>query len=163
MQGDNECVTRKCTLLEAQNIALGLKPGPYINRESEKDGSNVIVTLDATSCIGHNDVAKILSQLIGLEIPVNRISISLVPGDVLVVGQYVGARLPEGATSLPEGARIDWYIVTCYRAGWGDRQKEFCADFDRSAYKLAGWGDFSEMEKSAKKHFPKYFDPEMFE
>jgi hypothetical protein len=35
----------------------------------------------------------------------------LAPGDVLLVGQYVGPRPPEGTTELPEGAEVRWTKV----------------------------------------------------
>ncbi len=67
---------------------------------------------DFTSAIGHKDTAMIVGNLLGMEIEANRISISLTPNDVLIVAQYKGPRLPEGATQLPEGAKIEWFIVT---------------------------------------------------
>ena len=60
------------------------------------------------SIVGHADVAAVLSDLLGYKVPVNRVTVSLQPGDVLFVGQYCGPRLPEGATKLPEGAVIKW-------------------------------------------------------
>ena len=47
----------------------------------------------------------------GVEIPCNRATVALKEGDVALVGQYSGPRLPEGATSLPEGAAIKWLVV----------------------------------------------------
>jgi hypothetical protein len=32
-------------------------------------------------------------------------------GEGVLVAQYRGPRLPEGATELPEGATIEWYVV----------------------------------------------------
>jgi hypothetical protein len=52
---------------------------------------------EAQSCVGHPDTAKIL----GVEC--NRINVALEEGDVLYVAQLQGGRLPEGATTLPEG------------------------------------------------------------
>jgi hypothetical protein len=49
--------------------------------------------------------------MLGVTIACNRESITLTDGDILLVGQYVGPRLPEGATTLPENSRIDWKIV----------------------------------------------------
>jgi len=66
------------------------------------------------SIVGHADVAAVLSDLLGIDVPVNRVSVSLQPGDVLFVGQYCGPRLPEGAKKLPEGAKIKWYRVDLY-------------------------------------------------
>ena len=63
------------------------------------------------SAVGHADTAALFSAQLGREIPANRISVKLSPEDILVVGQYVGPRLPEGATGLPEGAKIEWWVV----------------------------------------------------
>ena len=63
------------------------------------------------SCVGHQDTAHLFSKLLGREIPCNRVSVKLVAGSAILVGQYVGPRLPEGATELPEGASIEWWIV----------------------------------------------------
>lgn len=58
------------------------------------------------SAVGHADIARILSGMIGIEIPMNRVNVALNQGDTLIMGAYIGPRLPEGATSLPEGATI---------------------------------------------------------
>jgi hypothetical protein len=39
------------------------------------------------------------------------VSVALASGDEAVVAQYVGPRLPEGATALPEGANFSWFLV----------------------------------------------------
>jgi len=66
---------------------------------------------DAVSAVGHDLTAKIFSEILGLPIKADRRSIRLNRGDTTLVGQYSGPRLPEGATSLPEGAQITWYEV----------------------------------------------------
>lgn len=63
------------------------------------------------SGVGHTDTATVFSNILGVEIPADRSTISLRPEDTLVVGQYKGPRLPEGAKKLPEGATIQWWIV----------------------------------------------------
>ena len=50
-----------------------------------------------TSAIGHQDTAKVL----GVEF--NRTNVHLSQGDTAYVAQLQGGRLPEGATTLPEG------------------------------------------------------------
>lgn len=67
---------------------------------------------DVISCIGHADTAKVLSSLLGREVPCNRESINLMEGDELYVAQIIGGRLPEGATTLPEGFRFKFIKVT---------------------------------------------------
>ena len=63
------------------------------------------------SAIGHADTARILSGLLGKEVPVNRATINLQRGERAILAQYIGPRLPEGATELPEGAKIRFFYV----------------------------------------------------
>ena len=63
------------------------------------------------SAIGHADTANILSNILERNIPVNRSTVSLDSGDEAVVAQYIGPRLPEGATQLPDGAIIKFYFL----------------------------------------------------
>ena len=67
---------------------------------------------ETISAVGHPDTAAVISDLLGKEVPANRISISLEKGDVLYVAQLLGGRLPEGCKSLPEGFQMKFYKVT---------------------------------------------------
>ena len=69
------------------------------------------VPQEGTSCIGHVDTAQVVSNILGVTIPMNRINVSLKRGDVLYVAQIMGGRLPEGATQLPEGFMIKFLRV----------------------------------------------------
>ena len=64
-----------------------------------------------TSAVGHADTAAVFSNVLGVPVPCNRATVALKEGDVALVGQYSGPRLPEGATALPEGATIKWLVV----------------------------------------------------
>jgi hypothetical protein len=66
------------------------------------------------SCIGHPDTAAVVSAELGRDIPVNRISVHLNPGDALYVAQFAGGRLPEGTTRLPDGFAIKYMKVFIY-------------------------------------------------
>lgn len=66
----------------------------------------------AKACIGHADTAAVIGSYLGVEIQVNRENIALESDDVLYVAQLQGGRLPEGATTLPEGFKFVWYVVT---------------------------------------------------
>ena len=66
---------------------------------------------NCTSAVGHADTAAVFSSVLGVEIPCNRVTVALKEGDVALVGQYSGPRLPEGASTLPEGATIKWMVV----------------------------------------------------
>lgn len=63
------------------------------------------------SAIGHADTAAVFSAVLGLPVAAERVNVILRPGDMALIGQYRGPRLPEGATSLPEGATIQWLLV----------------------------------------------------
>lgn len=64
------------------------------------------------AAIGHEDTAAIVAAELGFsEAPFARITITVQPGDQMVVAQYRGPRLPEGARTLPPGARIEYWVV----------------------------------------------------
>jgi hypothetical protein len=128
MSGNLVCETMPISLFDAQN-ALGIEfPGyrgahdygvteyspPKLGEEGLKDDNVRKLPDGIISCVGHADVASVMSKILTVRVPFNRISVSLKEGDTLIVGQYVGPRLPEGATRLPEGAVIKWYVVTAY-------------------------------------------------
>lgn len=75
------------------------------------------VPTDVESAIGHTDTAKVVSGILGFEVKPNRVSIKLTESDVLYVAQYTGPRLPEGATTLPEGASLEFFEVTFLASG----------------------------------------------
>ena len=66
---------------------------------------------DAISYIGHEDLANIL----GVEY--RRESLKLRQGDVLLVAQVTGGRLPEGAPELPENIVIRYFCVQIVETG----------------------------------------------
>jgi hypothetical protein len=70
------------------------------------------LAVGAISYIGHESTRVIVGKELDLELSFNRGTLALRPRDVLLVAQYVGPRLEEGATSLPEGARINFLKVT---------------------------------------------------
>jgi len=63
------------------------------------------------SGVGHADTASVFSSILGTSVPMNRVSIDFSGLDLILVGQYSGPRLPEGTTSLPEGATIKWFTI----------------------------------------------------
>jgi len=81
-------------------------------RASIEEVRRLVAETRPISFMGHADIARLVSQELAVyDVPVNRINVRLQPGDNVIVAQYMGARLPEGAKQLPEGARIDYYLV----------------------------------------------------
>ena len=89
----------------------GIGPHPF-DMLSVESISPEDIPEDTVSAIGHADTAKVLSGVLGREIEANRINVSLDRDSVLYVAQLVGGRLPEGATTLPEGALFRFYRIT---------------------------------------------------
>jgi len=70
------------------------------------------IPADVVSAIGHADTAAVLTNMLGFEVPMNRINVALDENTELYVAQLIGGRLPEGSTTLPEGFAFKFYRVT---------------------------------------------------
>ena len=78
------------------------------------------LALGTISAVGHADTAAVFSSVLGVSVPVNKATVALKAGERALLGQYSGPRLPEGATSLPEGAAIKWLLVHTVQWSWVD-------------------------------------------
>jgi hypothetical protein len=93
-------------MLERKSQLIQFLPCSVEDARLELEGCEII------SAIGHTDTAAVVSAMLETPLPANRISVKLAPGDGLLVAQLTGTRLPEGATKLPEGASIEFWIVS---------------------------------------------------
>jgi hypothetical protein len=84
----------------------------FYRRITTEKAREMVTRREPVSYVGHADVARIISVQLGTEIKANRVNVELRPGDVVLLAQYVGPRLPEGATELPSGARIEFIFVS---------------------------------------------------
>ena len=89
----------------ATDLQVCRVPPEYIRGEIEEAGG-------FTSIVGHADTAALFSSLLGLDVAHNRDAFKFEEGTVLFVGELSGGRLPEGATTMPEGVKISWVMVT---------------------------------------------------
>ena len=69
------------------------------------------IPTDVVSCIGHADTANVLTDMLGFDVPCNRVNVTINADTELYVAQVTGGRLPEGATKLPEGFEIKFFKV----------------------------------------------------
>jgi hypothetical protein len=78
-----------------------------------------------TNIIGHADTAAVVEQVLRAEVGAlklpepQRLTVQLAIADEVLVAQYTGPRLPEGATQLPEGARIEFWLVAHHNSARG--------------------------------------------
>ncbi len=87
---------------------------PATVRFEEVTVAEVVKALEGgfTSAIGHADTAAVVGNILGVEVAMNRINVSLTPDTELFIAQVVGGRLPEGCTTLPEGVTIKFVRAT---------------------------------------------------
>lgn len=92
-----------------------------INMLSNPDGCSVnfnaidpqdVASMSFTSAVGHADTAAVIGNILGVSVPMNRATVTLNRGDKVVIAQLHGTRLPEGATQLPDGASIKFWLVS---------------------------------------------------
>jgi hypothetical protein len=79
--------------------SLSIEPIP------EKTVSELVQAGDLQSAIGHAGLTPVLEARLGVNIPVNRISLHLSSGDVLIVAQATMPRLAEGQVLSAEEMR----------------------------------------------------------
>ena len=90
---------------------LGADSDLKFSRLKETEARWIVGNFPHSSAVGHADTAAVLSTVLGVDVPMNRTTLQMEHGVALLVGQYKGPRLPEGATALPEGASIEWWLV----------------------------------------------------
>lgn len=92
------------------NMLSSLNSSVWITELSEEQAR--WYAQSAQWAIGHAETSAVVGSLIkGFPCEAERITVKLGVGDCAIVAQYIGPRLPEGATSLPIGAVIKWVKV----------------------------------------------------
>jgi hypothetical protein len=93
-------------LIPPEGIMLSVKPvAPEV--VGEAFGSE-----ECLSAVGHADTAAVISAMVGAEVPMARVNVpTLQDGDAHYLALYQGPRLPEGATTLPEGASLSFFLL----------------------------------------------------
>lgn len=107
-QKEKEGKNMKKYIANAFSIQMLQKGG--LVRFEEIDATEV--PADVVSAIGHADTAKVLTNMLGFPVPINRAFVTLDENTELYVAKLVGGRLPEGTTTLPEGFSFKFYRVT---------------------------------------------------
>ncbi len=90
---------------------LAALPSTIEVREITVEQARNLLAEGLESAVGHADTAAVFSNVLGLPVATNRATVSLSKGDMVVVGQYRGPRLSEGAKTLPADATIQWVVV----------------------------------------------------
>ncbi len=104
---------RPVHLLSAFSANMLPDPGSYVVEVLQLSGDEISgLATGAKSWVGHASTAALFSTVLGRPVEHRRDTLTLVDGDVALLGQYRGPRLPEGATELPEGAELRWYRIT---------------------------------------------------
>lgn len=100
----------------SNSFSLGMIPeqATIIVRSKSIEGVKSILKMRKfTSIVGHKDIAEIMSKMLETPVAFNRQSVSLTYyDDEMIVAQYIGPRLPEGTTELPEDAKIEYRMIS---------------------------------------------------
>ncbi len=100
-------------IANAFSLSMVAPPTTISVVEASEDNVKRIVASGFVSAVGHESTAKIVSSRLGISVQVNRVSIQLRPGDLLVVFQLL-TRLPEGKVLSEDEMRnvqAKWYLV----------------------------------------------------
>jgi hypothetical protein len=93
-------------------FSAGMLPvGRKVNVEFAPVEPGGLELADYESAVGHADTAFLFASALGIPVACNRATVALAEGDVALLGQYSGPRLPEGCKTLPDGASIRWMLV----------------------------------------------------
>jgi len=84
-----------------------------ISREVARD---MLTGSEFLSIIGHKDLAEVVSSDLGVKITANRVTYTVDGKTAMLICQYRGERLPEGAKKLPKGSNVDYYYVALLSA-----------------------------------------------
>lgn len=77
----------------------------FVKIRVAKDWQIAKAIKEGTSFMGHKQIAEMYN------VPYNRKSLKLKMGDKLFVAQYMGPRLEEGTTEIPENSHVIWFVV----------------------------------------------------
>jgi hypothetical protein len=94
-----------------ESPAIGDGYAVTVTRLSMMDAREMLEEVHHKSVVGHADIANLVTEILNYNVQFNRESVKLRPGDSMVVAQYSGPRLPEGCSTLPQGAQIDFYLT----------------------------------------------------
>jgi hypothetical protein len=137
-----------------------------LSRARKLENPEISQLNNCESCIGHADTAKVLSSILEMDIPTNRVTVQLRENERCIVAQYIGPRLPEGAISLPEGAEIRFFHVKMESKERYLKMISLQKDIANLAHDIAGWGDsisMDDVKKVLEKHFSHYFSEHAFD
>ncbi len=88
-------------MIYVMNSPILTAPGKYVYERIDIERARQLLRNQFESAIGHEATARFLSKLIGVEVPANRVSIAMRPGDVAVIFR-VKQRLEEGKVLTEE-------------------------------------------------------------
>jgi len=82
-----------------------------LEKLSLEEVKQILTSNKFISAIGHEGTAKLLTQLLNITIPVNRVTVFLEPGDI-GIHYYLKTRLPEGKIlTESELKQLDFWLV----------------------------------------------------
>lgn len=100
-----------CNAFSLQMLNLDCENNVNVKPISQTETA-VMLEKGFESAIGHESTADVLSNKLKFEVQTNRANIKLDGDTELIVAQFVGGRLPEGAKTLPDNMQIKFVLVS---------------------------------------------------
>lgn len=79
--------------------------GRYVFTKITPEEAKSVLTNGFISAVGHEGTAKVLSTILGIPVPTNRVAITMQPGDRAIVFRLL-TRLPEGKVLSEEELKV---------------------------------------------------------
>ena len=102
MKDNSKTIANAISINMLPNMCIGDEVTLKIKKIKEPEAAE---KANMTSVIGHPSTAAVVG------VPANRANYKFADGDTLIVAQYIGPRLEEGVTELPEGASIEYFQI----------------------------------------------------
>lgn len=102
MKDNSKTIANAISINMLPNMCIGDEVTLKIKKIKEPEAAE---KASMTSVIGHPSTAAVVG------VPANRANYKFAAGDTLIVAQYIGPRLEEGVTELPEGASIEYFQI----------------------------------------------------
>ena len=99
------------TLIVPVDFSKYSKVSVVFRRLTVEEAKEMLASQQFVSAVGHEGTAKVLSSLLNVDIPVNRVSIFMSPGDQ-ALHFFLRQRLPEGRVLTEEELKqLDFWLV----------------------------------------------------
>ena len=83
----------------------------YMRQITTDQAINLLKEYGVESAIGKANLANVLTNMLGIKIETKPCKVVLNPNEQVIIAQYYGPTMADDADTLPDNARINFYVV----------------------------------------------------